>query len=70
MRDKGAECQLEFEVESEERVGFMNAMQLGTLVEGHQGHMSANLTWPGPPEVERDRAALRAARDRRRKTAS
>ena len=28
----------------------MNAMLLGSLVAGHHGHISANLSWPGPPE--------------------
>ena len=30
---------------------FMDAMQFGTQVEGEEGHMSARLTWPGPPEA-------------------
>jgi uncharacterized protein YhdP len=51
MRDRAAECRLEFDVETRDVQGFMNAMQLGTLVEGEQGHVSARLSWPGPPEV-------------------
>ena len=29
----------------------MNAMQLGALVEGEEGRVSARLSWPGPPEA-------------------
>jgi uncharacterized protein (TIGR02099 family) len=50
VRESGAECRLEFEAESKNVLAFMNAMQLGSLVAGHHGHISANLSWPGPPE--------------------
>jgi len=50
VRASGAECRLEFEVESKNVLAFMNAMQLGTLVAGSHGRISANLSWPGPPE--------------------
>ncbi len=50
VRDSGAECRLEFEVESKNVLAFMNAMQLGSLVAGHHGRVSASLSWPGPPE--------------------
>ncbi len=50
VRESGAECRLEFEVESKNVRGFMNAMQLGTLVAAHHGRISANLSWPGQPE--------------------
>ena len=49
--EKGAECRLEFEAETSDVLGFMNAMQLGSLVEGEHGRISAKLNWPGPPEV-------------------
>jgi uncharacterized protein (TIGR02099 family) len=51
VREKGAECRLEFEAQSSDVLGFMNAMQLGSLVAGRQGRVSASLSWPGPPEV-------------------
>jgi uncharacterized protein (TIGR02099 family) len=51
MHDKGAECQLDFEVETKDVKAFMSAMQFGTQVEGEKGHMSAHLTWPGVPEA-------------------
>jgi len=50
VREAGAECRLEFEVESTNVLAFMNAMQLGSLVAGHHGRISASLSWPGPPE--------------------
>jgi uncharacterized protein (TIGR02099 family) len=51
IRDKGAECQLDFEVETKDVKAFMGAMQFGTQVEGEKGHVSAHLTWPGAPEA-------------------
>lgn len=51
MRERGAECRLEFEADSGDVLGFMNAMQLGSLIAGRQGRVSASLSWPGPPEV-------------------
>jgi uncharacterized protein (TIGR02099 family) len=51
MRERGAECRLEFEADSGDVLGFMNAMQLGSLVAGRHGRVSASLSWPGPPEV-------------------
>lgn len=50
VRESGAECRLEFEAESKNVLAFMTAMQLGSLVAGRHGHLSANLSWPGPPE--------------------
>lgn len=50
VRESGAESRLEFEVESKNVLAFMNAMQLGSLVAGRHGRISANLSWPGPPE--------------------
>jgi uncharacterized protein YhdP len=50
VRDDRASCALDFEVETTDVKGFMGAMQFGTQVEGEKGHLSANLTWPGPPE--------------------
>jgi uncharacterized protein (TIGR02099 family) len=50
VRESGAECRLEFEAESRNVLAFMNAMQLGSLVAGKHGRISANLSWPGPPE--------------------
>ncbi|MBM2853591.1 MAG: hypothetical protein HW417_519 [Steroidobacteraceae bacterium] len=50
VRESGAECRLEFQVESKNVLAFMNAMQLGSLVAGSHGRISANLSWPGPPE--------------------
>ena len=50
VRESGAECRLEFDVESGNVLAFMEAMQLGSLVAGSHGRISANLSWPGPPE--------------------
>ncbi len=51
MQERGAECRLEFEAQTGDVLGFMQAMQLGSLIEGKSGHVSATLSWPGPPEV-------------------
>ncbi len=51
VRDQAAECRLDFDVETKDVQGFMHAMQLGAPVEGEEGHVSARLSWPGPPEV-------------------
>ena len=51
MGDTGAECELDFDVTTGDLKAFMGAMQLGTQVEGEDGHVSARLTWPGAPEV-------------------
>ncbi|MGQ0383128.1 MAG: YhdP family protein [Gammaproteobacteria bacterium] len=51
VRERGAECRLEFEADSTDVLGFMNAMQLGSLVAASQGRVSASLSWPGPPET-------------------
>ena len=50
MRESGAECRLEFTVETRNVLAFMNAMQLGSLVAGRHGRIAANLSWPGPPK--------------------
>ena len=50
IRDQAAECRLEFDVETDDVKAFMSAMQVGTQVEGKKGHVSAHLSWPGPPE--------------------
>lgn len=46
-----ASCSLDFEAETTDVKGFMEAMQLGTQVVGEKGHLSAQLTWPGAPEA-------------------
>jgi uncharacterized protein (TIGR02099 family) len=51
VRERGAECRLEFEADSDNVLGFMEAMQLGSLVAGRQGRVTASLGWPGPPET-------------------
>ncbi len=51
MHDQAAECRLEFGVETGDVKAFMDAMQLGAQIEGKEGHVSASLSWPGPPEV-------------------
>ncbi|HEY7753876.1 MAG TPA: YhdP family protein [Steroidobacteraceae bacterium] len=51
VRERGAECRLEFEADSGNVLGFMEAMQLGSLVAGRQGRVTASLRWPGPPET-------------------
>ena len=51
MRGAAAECRLKFDVETGNVMGFMKAMQLGSLVKGEKGRLSARVTWPGPPEV-------------------
>jgi len=45
-----ANCSLDFEAETTDVKAFMEAMLLGSQVEGAKGHLSAQLTWPGPPE--------------------
>ncbi|MEX1993842.1 MAG: YhdP family protein [Steroidobacteraceae bacterium] len=51
VRERGAECRFEFEVESGNVLGFMTAMQLGSLIDGKRGRIAANLSWPGAPEI-------------------
>jgi uncharacterized protein YhdP len=51
MRTGAAECRLEFEAKTRDVKGFMDAMQLGSQVEGEEGRVTAQLSWPGPPEV-------------------
>jgi len=51
MRGQAAECRLEFDVETKNVQGLISAMQLDALVEGEEGHVSARLSWPGPPEA-------------------
>jgi uncharacterized protein (TIGR02099 family) len=51
MRGEAAESRLAFEVDTKDVKGFMVAMQLGAQVKGEKGHVSADLSWPGPPEV-------------------
>ena len=51
VRDKGAECRLEFVADSDDVLGFMTAMQLGSQITGKQGRVSATLSWPGAPEI-------------------
>ncbi len=50
VRESGPECRLEFEADSTNVLAFMNAMQLGSLISGRHGRISASLSWPGPPE--------------------
>ncbi len=50
-RGEVAECRLAFEVNTNDVKAFMGAMLLGTQVEGEKAHVSADLNWPGPPEV-------------------
>lgn len=47
----GAQSRLEFEIDSDDVPGFMDAMRLGTLVTGRRGHLRANLSWSGAPEA-------------------
>ena len=51
VRGDAAECRLDFDLESRNVEDFMNAMRLGTGVKAEEGKASAQLTWPGPPEV-------------------
>ncbi len=51
VRDQATECRLEFDIETGNVQGFIKAMQLDALVEGEEGHVSARLSWPGPPEI-------------------
>jgi uncharacterized protein (TIGR02099 family) len=51
VRGSRAECRLEFEAVSSNVLAFMNAMQLGSQVAAKHGRVSANLSWPGPPEA-------------------
>jgi uncharacterized protein YhdP len=50
-RGETAECRLAFEVDTNDVKGFMGAMLLGTQIEGEKGRVTAELNWPGPPEV-------------------
>ena len=52
VRNEAAECRLDFDVKTKNVKAFMGAMQLGTQVEADEGHISAHLTWPGPPEAK------------------
>jgi uncharacterized protein (TIGR02099 family) len=45
------ECRLAFGVDTGNIKGFMAAMRLGSQVEGEKGRVTADLAWPGPPEV-------------------
>lgn len=51
VREKGAECRLEFAADSGNVLGLMNAMQLGSMISGKHGRIAANLSWPGAPET-------------------
>ena len=51
VRDKGAECRLEFVADSDDVLGFMTAMQLGSQITGKRGRISATLNWTGAPEI-------------------
>jgi uncharacterized protein YhdP len=50
-RGEAAECRLAFDVDTNDVKAFMGAMLLGTQVEGEKAHVTADLSWPGPPEV-------------------
>jgi uncharacterized protein (TIGR02099 family) len=51
VRGEAAECRLAFDVATDDVKGFMGAMLLGTQVEGEKGRVTADLSWPGPPEA-------------------
>ncbi len=51
VRGEAAECRLEFDVETKDVKALMGAMRLGTGVEAEEGQASAQLSWPGPPEI-------------------
>jgi uncharacterized protein YhdP len=51
VRERGAECRLDFEVETGNVLAFMEGMQLGLLIDGRHGRIAASLSWPGAPEV-------------------
>jgi uncharacterized protein YhdP len=51
VRGQAEECRLVFAVDTRDVKGFMGAMQLGTQVEGEKGRVTAELSWPGAPEV-------------------
>ncbi|TAK51804.1 MAG: TIGR02099 family protein [Gammaproteobacteria bacterium] len=50
VQDDGQQCQLEFQADSDDVQGFLQAMQFGPAVAGRKGHLIASVTWPGPPE--------------------
>jgi uncharacterized protein (TIGR02099 family) len=52
VRDQGAACRFEFVVDTGDVLGFMGALQLGSLIEAKHGRVSATLRWPGAPEVK------------------
>ena len=51
VRGNASECRLDFDVTTDDVRALMDAMQLGTQVQGKEGVVSARLSWPGPPEV-------------------
>ena len=51
VRGEAAECRIEFAADTSDVKGFMGAMQLGSQVEGENGRVTADLSWPGAPEI-------------------
>jgi uncharacterized protein YhdP len=51
VRGTADECRLAFGVDTGNIKGFMAAMRLGAQVEGEKGRVTADLSWPGPPEI-------------------
>ena len=50
VQDDGQRCALEFRADSENVMGFLQALQFGPAVAGRKGRVVASVTWPGPPE--------------------
>jgi uncharacterized protein (TIGR02099 family) len=51
VRGEAAACRLEFDVDTNDVGALMTAMRIGAGVEAEEGHVSAQISWPGPPEV-------------------
>jgi len=51
VRGESAACRLEFDVDTNDVGALMAAMRIGAGVEAEEGHVSAQISWPGPPEV-------------------
>jgi len=50
VQDGAQRCTLEFEADSDNVQGVLEAMQFGPAVAGRKGRVVASVWWPGPPE--------------------
>ncbi len=66
LQDGQARCRVEVELDSNNVRGLMVAMNLGTLLAGKRGKLSAQVNWPGAPDggfLERLSGQLRIEAD-------